>query len=35
MYYRDEPRITWIIPEGMHSYLDVYDTTITVPPRAR
>ena len=28
MYYRDEPRITWIIPEGMHSYLDVYDTTI-------
>ena len=28
MYYRDEPRIKWIIPEGIHSYLDIYDTTI-------
>lgn len=26
--YRDEPRITFIIPEGMHSYVEVYDTTI-------
>jgi len=26
--YRNEPRITFIIPEGMHSYVQVYDTTI-------
>ncbi len=26
--YRDEKRITFIIPEGMHSYVQVYDTTI-------
>ena len=27
-YFRKEPRVTFIIPEGMHSYLQVYDTTI-------
>jgi len=27
-YFRNEPRITFIIPEGMHSYLQVYDTMI-------
>ena len=27
-YFRSEPRVTFIIPEGMHSYVDVYDTTI-------
>lgn len=27
-YYRHEPRITFIIPEGMHSYVQVYDSTI-------
>lgn len=27
-YFRKEPRVTFIIPEGMHSYLDVYGTTI-------
>lgn len=27
-YFRTEPRLTFIIPEGMHSYLDVYGTTI-------
>lgn len=27
-YFRKEPRITFIVPEGMHSYLQVYDTTI-------
>lgn len=27
-YFRDEPRVRFIIPEGMHSYLDVYDTKI-------
>ena len=26
--YANEPRVTFIIPEGIHSYLDVYDTTI-------
>jgi hypothetical protein len=26
--YRDNPRVTFIIPEGMHSYVQVYDTTI-------
>lgn len=26
--YRNEPRITFIIPEGMHSYVQVYDTAI-------
>lgn len=27
-HYRHEPRIQFIIPEGMHSYLQIYDTTI-------
>ncbi len=27
-YFRNEPRVQFIIPEGMHSYLKVYDTTI-------
>jgi len=27
-HYRNEPRVTFIIPEGMHSYVRVYDTTI-------
>lgn len=27
-YFRHEPRITFVIPEGMHSYVEVYDTTI-------
>jgi hypothetical protein len=27
-YFRAEPRVQFIIPEGMHSYLDVYETTI-------
>lgn len=27
-YFRSEPRITFIIPEGYHSYVDVYDTTL-------
>lgn len=27
-YFRSEPRVTFIIPEGMHSYMKVYDTTI-------
>lgn len=27
-YFRSEPRVTFIVPEGMHSYLKVYDTTI-------
>lgn len=27
-YFRAEKRITFIIPEGYHSYLDVYDQTI-------
>jgi hypothetical protein len=27
-YFRSEPRVTFIIPEGPHSYLDVYDQTI-------
>jgi len=27
-YFRDEPRVTFIIPEGMHSYMRIYDTTI-------
>jgi hypothetical protein len=27
-YFRHEPRVTFIIPEGMHSYLGVYDQTI-------
>lgn len=27
-YFRHEPRVTFIIPEGMHSYLQVYDTMI-------
>lgn len=27
-YFRSEPRVTFIIPEGMHSYLDIYGTTV-------
>jgi hypothetical protein len=27
-YFRNEPRVTFIIPEGMHSYVQVYDQTI-------
>lgn len=27
-YFRKEPRVQFIIPEGMHSYLDIYDTTV-------
>lgn len=27
-YFRNEPRVTFIVPEGMHSYLQIYDTTI-------
>ena len=27
-YFRDEPRVNFIIPEGYHSYLDVYGTTL-------
>lgn len=27
-HFRNEPRVTFIIPEGMHSYVKVYDTTI-------
>lgn len=27
-YYRNEPRVTFIIPQGMHSYVQVYDTMI-------
>lgn len=27
-HFRHEPRVTFIIPEGMHSYVKVYDTTI-------
>lgn len=27
-YFRTEARLTFIIPEGMHSYLDVYGTTV-------
>jgi hypothetical protein len=27
-YFRDNSRVTFIIPAGMHSYLDIYDTTV-------
>ncbi len=27
-YFRNEPRITFLIPEGMHSYVTVYDQVI-------
>lgn len=27
-YFRDQPRVQFIIPSGMHSYVKVYDTTI-------
>lgn len=27
-YFRGEPRVTFIIPEGMHSYIDLYGYTI-------
>lgn len=27
-YYRSEPRLQFVIPEGPHSYLDIYSTTI-------
>ncbi len=27
-YFKNEPRIEFIIPEGMHSYLNIYDWTI-------
>lgn len=27
-HYRNEPRVTFIIPDGMHSYVDVYGQTI-------
>lgn len=28
VYFRDEPRVTFIIPEGMHSYVQIYGQTI-------
>ena len=27
-YFRNEPRVTFIIPEGMHSYMDIYGTVV-------
>lgn len=27
-YFRNEPRVKFIIPEGMHSYVQIYDQTI-------
>lgn len=27
-YFKDEPRVTFHIPEGMHSYIKVYDQTV-------
>lgn len=27
-YFRNEPRITFIIPEGYHSYMDIYGVTL-------
>jgi len=27
-YFRNEPRITFIVPEAPHSYLQIYDTTV-------
>jgi hypothetical protein len=27
-YFRTEPRVQFIIPEGMHSYMQIYDQTI-------
>jgi hypothetical protein len=27
-YFRNEPRVTFIVAEGMHSYVKVYDTMI-------
>lgn len=27
-YFRSEPRVTFLIPPGMHSYVDIYGTTI-------
>lgn len=27
-YFRNEPRVNFVIPEGYHSYLDVYGTTL-------
>jgi hypothetical protein len=27
-YFRNEPRVTFIIPEGPHSYLDIYGQTV-------
>lgn len=27
-YFRHEPRVRFLVPEGMHSYLEVYDQTI-------
>jgi hypothetical protein len=27
-YFRNEPRVQFIIPEGMHSYLQIYDVTV-------
>lgn len=28
LYFRDNPRVTFIIPEGMHSYVQIYGQTI-------
>jgi len=27
-YFRDDPRVKFLIPEGMHSYVQIYDQTI-------
>ena len=27
-YFREEPRVTFVIPEGMHSYMQIYDQTV-------
>lgn len=27
-YFRNEPRVTFLVAPGMHSYVDIYDTTI-------
>ena len=27
-YFRDDPRVKFVIPEGMHSYVQIYDQTI-------
>ncbi len=27
-YFKSEPRVTWIIPDGYHSYVDIYNLTL-------